>query len=87
MGVNPLEALETPNRLVYTPFAMGHKVTVYLRDSQHLGRNEILKVREDGAQGLKDDVPTAMVRGLSEHWAQMGWSVIDERGSAAALDG
>jgi hypothetical protein len=66
---------------------MTHKVTVYLRDSPHLGRTEVHKVREDGAQGLKDDVPTAMVRGLSEHWAELGWAVIDERSSAVDLAG
>ena len=55
------------------------KVTVFLRDSAQVGRVEVVKVRDDGVQGLKDDIPNAMVSNLRSHWETMGWAVVDER--------
>jgi hypothetical protein len=55
------------------------KVTVHLRDSAQVGRTEVVKIREDGVKGLKDDVPTAMLPTLSKHWESLGWAVVDER--------
>jgi len=55
------------------------KVTVFIRDSALVGRVVVEKYRGDGAKGLTDDVPIAMLRALSEHWAALGWSVVDER--------
>jgi hypothetical protein len=54
-------------------------VTVHLRDSEHVGRTEVVKIREDGIKGLTDDVPTAMLPTLSKHWESLGWAVVDER--------
>ena len=58
------------------------QVTVYLRQSELVGRVMVEKVRGDGARGLADDVPSSMLRSLCEHWAAMGWRVVDERGSS-----
>ena len=55
-------------------------ITVYLMESGSVGRVVVEKVRRDGAKGLKDDVPVGMLRVLAEHWNEMGWTIVDQRG-------
>jgi len=78
-GLYSGETLHGHLRAALGPAPMELKVTVRLRDSEHVGRTEVVKVREDGVKGLTDDVPTAMLPTLWKHWEAMGWTVVDER--------
>jgi len=56
-----------------------HRVTVHLKDCCEVGRVVVEKYRSDGAKGLTDDVPVAMLPSLESHWTSLGWEVVDER--------
>jgi hypothetical protein len=62
------------------------KVTVFLRGSDPVGRVIVEKVRQDGGERLSDHVPIPMLQALCEHWAALGWEVIDTSHETIAFE-